>query len=255
MNEALPTDVNRAGLRACPVKISRITVSERESDGSRRYEIHYDVTNAADQEWAYVVADLQLLNHQGLIIDTTRDETEEVIAVGKTQSFEAYLSVADDLIGPDPLKAEILVTAFGCASIKQDIGVFDVPRTKAAALPLKSTGLGNILKLVAGGILRFPPDDDGDTSIRVETLVQNLTTKSLYKVRILANVVDRNGEEITDAGGYTEIRPGEINMISGGGGCKDGLLQGARVTAAIEGFYPSGTGSAQSTQVSLAGSS
>ena len=82
-------------------------------------------------------------------------------------------------------------------------------------------------------------------------MVQNVTNLLLSEVTLSAAVTDKSGRELIDAGGYDEVRPSNIFVISGGGWAKDKKLVGAKAELSIRASVPVAAGVAQHCGVQI----
>ena len=249
--EKLILSPNPLGLRECEVKVIAIKGEGPDGDGDVRIEIKYEVKNRTDEDWEYLVARTQVLDSRGLVVEETRDTNEQTVSAGESAECETYLSIKLKTLGENPEKANVLVSVVACGIALQKLGEFDVPATAFNIVPLKSIKVGNVLQLVSGRLWKTEPDDDKDSIIQVRALVQNLTAMHVHEVKLIAEVTDKVGRDVSDAGGSDEVRPGDVCLIRGSGYGKDKQFKGAKVALSLRAYFSAATGLSQHVGIEI----
>ena len=184
-----------------------------------------------------------MLFRSGQIIDETQDTHEQTVAAGESAEFETYIgSVKEKALGHNPEKASVLLSVVASRVAMQKLGEFDVPEEFFEVVQLTPCRLGNVLQLVSGSFWKTKPDSDKDCRLEARALVQNLTAQHLYEVKLSAEVTDKSGSEITDAGNSHDVKPGDIYVISGSGYAKEKKYKGATISLALRAYIPAASG-------------
>jgi len=239
-----------AGLPECQVEISGVEAEGPDDDGDYRFTIKYTLTNETDQDWEQIETRTQILNASGQIVDETRDTNEQTISAGETAEFEASLwSVKGKLLGANPDQCHVIVSTIANGFGQEKLGEIAIPQTPFEPIPLKPTRIGDAVQLISGSLWKTEPDDDKDCRVEIKALIQNLTRLHLPEVKIVAEVTDKQGRELTDAGGYDEVRPGNLVIINGSGYAKEKKFAGAKAQLAIRAYWPVAAGAAQKSRV------
>ena len=243
-----------AGLANCEINIKSVTAEGPDSDGDLSISITYEVTNKSDEDWEYLSVRTQLLNAAGQIVEDTQDTHEQSFDAGETEELQAsFYRVKAKFLGENPEKAHLVINAVASTLIQQKLGQVDIPANAFEVTALKPTKLGESVHLISGSLWKTEPDDDKDCRVEVKALIQNLTDKSLPLVKITAEVKDKKGNEVADAGGSEEVRPGSIVTVSGSGYTKDKKLIGAKADLAVLVYTPVAAGVSQCQGVTVTG--
>ena len=198
-----------------------------------------------------MVARIQVLTDQQSIIEETHDTYEQTVSAGESAEFETSLLLVLKTLGENPSHAIVVVGVTACETAFQKLGEFDVPAQALEKTLLAPVKLGNVLQLISGTVSKTEPDSDKDSSLEVKALVQNLTPQHLHEVKIVAEVTDKVGREVTDASGSEEVRAGDICVVSGYGGAKDKQFKGAKVSLALRAYFPAATGIDQHSGINI----
>lgn len=250
--DRIALDPLASGLPDCAIAIVSTEAEGPDDDDDIRVTVRYTITNDSDEEWSYLDVRVQLLSSAGLVIDETRDSHEQSIGAGETEEFETGFSgIKAGLLGAAAGQAHAVVSVVACTLHRQDIGITPVPGSAYELAPVSTVDLLGVAKLVAAGLWKTEPDDDKDCKVEVKGVVQNLTDKPLHDVRLTAEVNDRQGRELTDAGAHLELRPGEIAALTGSGYVKEKKLVGAVVKLAFQACRPVAAGIAQQQGLSM----
>jgi hypothetical protein len=235
-----------AGLANCEINIKSVTAEGPDSDGDLSISITYEVTNKSDEDWEYLSVRTQLLNAAGQIVEDTQDTHEQSFDAGETEELQAsFYRVKAKFLGENPEKAHVVIYAVASTLIQQKLGQVDIPANAFEVTALKPTKLGESVQLISGSLWKTEPDDDKDSRVEVKALIQNLTDKNLPLVKITAEINDKKGNEVADAGGSDEVRPGSIVTVSGSGYTKDKKLIGAKAELAVLVYTPVAAGVSQ----------
>ena len=240
------------GLANCEINIKSVTAEGPDSDGDLSISITYEVTNKSDEDWEYLSVRTQLLNAAGQIVEDTQDTHEQSFDAGETEELQAsFYRVKAKFLGENPEKAHVVINAIASTLIQQKLGQVDIPANAFEVTALKPTKLGESVQLISGSLWKTEPDDDKDCRVEVKALIQNLTDKNLPLVKIAAEVKDKKGNEVADAGGSDEVRPGSIATVSGSGYTKDKKLIGAKADLAVLVYTPVAAGVSQHCGVQI----
>lgn len=241
-----------AGLANCEINIKSVTAEGPDSDGDLSISITYEVANKSDEDWEYLSVRTQLLNAAGQIVEDTQDTHEQSFDAGDTEELQAsFYRVKAKFLGENPEKAHLVINAVASTLIQQKLGQVDIPANAFEVTALKPTKLGESVQLISGSLWKTEPDDDKDSRVEVKALIQNLTDKHLPLVKIAAEVKDKKGNEVADAGGSEEVRPGSIVTVSGSGYTKDKKLIGAKADLAVLVYTPVAAGVSQCQGVTV----
>lgn len=180
------------------------------------------------------------------MVEESRVTEEQTISAGTFCEFEAVLwGVNSKLLGTIPEKAHVVVSVIACGKSQENLGEIAIPEEPYTKVALKPTRVGDILSVVSGSLWKTEPDDDKDVRVEVKLLVQNLTNKHFPQVSLIAGVRDISGEDMTDASGSDEIRPGDVCVVGGIGYGKDKDMKGAQASLSISAFWPFASGVGQ----------
>lgn len=241
------------GLPECKIEILVVSAEGPDTDGDIRVEVKYEITNDTDEDWEYLDVRVQLLNAAGQVVEETRDTQEQTISAGDTAEFEAgFWGIQANLLGPNPDKAHVLISITACGLSQQILdGPSTIPAASFEPATIKPAKVGDVLQVVSGSLWKTAPDDDQDSRVEARVLVQNLTANHLPLVKLQAEITDKAGREVADAGGSDEVRPGSICVLNGSGYGKDKKLAGAKTDLSIHAYCPVATGLAQTQGFSV----
>jgi RNA polymerase subunit RPABC4/transcription elongation factor Spt4 len=241
------------GLPECKVDITEVRAEGPSDDGDYGLTIKYSVTNDTDEDWEYFETRTQILNASGQILEETRDSNEQAISSGETAELETSLwGVKGKLLGVNPEQAHVVVSFIACGFGQEKFGEVAIPEIPYEAVAIRPGRIGDMLQLVSGSLWKTEPDDDKDCRVEIKALVQNLTDKHLPQVKIVADVMDKQGRDVTDASGSDEVRPGNLVLISGSGYGKEKKLAGAKVNLALRAYWPVAAGTVQQRGIMVA---
>jgi hypothetical protein len=233
-----------AGWGNCGLKITSVSAEGPDSDGDfRNIEINYEISNQMEVDWDHLSVRVQLLSAAGQVVEESRDVFEQTICAGETEALQATMySLKARKLGASPEKAHVIINVVGSCLLQQSLGEISIPAIAYEPVALKPVKLGGAVQMIAGSLWRTEPGDDKEAQIEVKALIQNLTNMHLSEVKLIASVTDKSGRELTDAGGYDEVRPANICVISGSGWVKDKKLVGAIAGLSIRAFVPIAAG-------------
>ena len=241
-----------AGLASFEINIKSVTSEGSDSDGDLSISVTYEVNNQSDEDWEYLTVRTQLLNAAGQIVEDMQDTHEQSFDAGETEELQAsFYGVKAKFLGANPEKAHVIINAVASILIQQKLGQIDIPANAFEVTALRPIKLGETVQIISGSLWKAEPDDDMDSRIEVKALIQNLTNKSLPLVKLAAEVKDKKGNEVADAGGCEEVRPGSIVTISGSGYTKDKKLIGAKADLAVLVYTPVAAGVSQHCGVQI----
>jgi hypothetical protein len=240
------------GLANCEININSVTAEGPDSDGDLSISITYEVTNKSDEDWEHLSVRTQLLNAAGQIVEDTQDTHEQSFDAGETEELQvSFYGVKAKFLGENSEKAHVIINAVASTLIHQKLGQVDIPANAFEVTALKPTKLGESVQLISGSLWKTEPDDDKDSRVEVKALFQNLTDKNLPLVKITAEINDKKGNEVADAGGSDEVRPGSIVTVSGSGYTKDKKLIGAKADLAVLVYTPVAAGVSQRSGIKV----
>ncbi len=235
-----------AGLGICAINIKRVNTDGPDSDGNLQIEVHYEVTNKCKEDWDSMEVRIHLLNEAGQIIEEMQDTHEQCVEASETQLLQAtFYAINARLLGNNIEKAQVIISVVASNLMKGEIGLIDIPENTLELNGIKSLKFGDVVQVISGALWKTEPDDEGDSRVEIKVLIQNLTNKHLPAVRLAAEVIDRKGNELTDASGGDEVRPNSITAITGSGYCKHKKLIGAKAQISISVYSPFAYGYAQ----------
>jgi hypothetical protein len=240
------------GLPECKVEITGVEAEGPDDDGDYRFAIKYNLTNDADEDWEYLESRTQILNAAGQIIEESRDSNEQTVSAGETAELEVSTwGIKGKLLGSNPEQTHIVLSVIASAFGREKLGEIAIPETPLETVALKPVKIGEAVQLISGSLWKTEPDDDKECRVEIKALVQNLTKLHLPEVKIVAEVMDKQGRELTDAGGQDELRPGNIVIINGSGYAKEKKFAGAMVVLAMQAYWPVALGTTQSQGCSV----
>ena len=234
------------GLPDCPVTFQEVSAEGPNEDNELRITVKYQITNDTEKDWEYFEVQTKLLSASGQIVEESNDTQEQAVSAGESADFESsFWGIKQAALGGNPEQAHIVVTATACGFAQQELGEVDIPETAYDPVALKPAKVGDVVQLVGGSLWKTPVDDDKECHVEVKALVQNLTSHYLPQVKVIAEVTDKSGREVTDAGGSGEIRPGALSAINGSGWEKEKKFKGAKAALSIRAYWPVATGMSQ----------
>ena len=226
-----------SGLAECRVEIIDVESDEPDDDGEVRLTVKYTVSNETDEDWEYIETRAQLLSAAGVVIDESLDTNEQTVSAGEMQEFEVgFWGVREQLLGSPLEQAGVILSVVACGGMQHSLGEFEVPSEPFSALGLPPGQMGDAIRILGGALWKNAPDDDGDCSVTVKVLVQNLTAHSVPELKLLAPVTDRQGREVVEAGTSDVLRPGAVAVIAGSGYAREKKFAGAKVELGIRAY-------------------
>jgi hypothetical protein len=242
-----------AGWGNCGLQITSVSAEGPDSDGDfRNIEISYEISNQMEVDWDHLSVSVQLLSAAGQVVEENRDTVEQTICAGETETLQATMyGLKARTLGASPEMAHVIISVVGSCLLQQSLGKISIPAIAYEPVALKPVKLGGAVQMIAGSLWRTEPGDDKEAQIEIKALVQNLTNMHLSEVKLSASVTDKSGRELTDAGGYDEVRPANICVIGGSGWVKDKKLVGAIAELSIRAFVPIAAGFAQHCGVQI----
>ena len=224
-------------LKKCEIEITEAQGEGPDDDGDIRIQVKFQVTNDSDRDWEYLISRVQILDSNGVVVEETRDTFEQTVCVDDFGEFETFLSVKLVTLGETPEQCVVLVSVIACGMVFHKFGEFNVPSEAFLRLSFPAVNLDGVIQVISGSLWRGEVDEDSDSRVYSKVLVQNLTDLHLHEVKLIGNIKDRAGREVTDSGGAEEIRAGEICVIGGTGYAKDRQFLNAKVDMAIRGYF------------------
>lgn len=226
-----------SGLAECRVEIIDVESDEPDDDGEVRLTVKYTVSNETDEDWEYIETRAQLLSAAGVVIDESLDTNEQTVSAGEMQEFEVgFWGVREQLLGSPLEQAGVILSVVACGGMQHSLGEFEVPSEPFSALGLPPGQMGDAIRMLGGALWKNAPDDDGDCSVTVKLLVQNLTAHSVPELKLLAPVTDRQGREVVEAGTSDVLRPGAVAVIAGSGYAREKKFADAKVEVGIRAY-------------------
>jgi hypothetical protein len=214
--------------------------------------LKYSVTNNTDQSWDYLALTTQLVNFDGQVIEQSTDSFEQTLDPNDDTELDVYFGAANlKLLGQHPEKSVIVSTITACKAEFVSLGSIDIPADAFQVTSIQPTKLGESAKLLSGSVYKTEPDSDKDCQVQVKALIQNLTNLPLNEVKISAEVTDKSGRDLCDAGGYEQIRPNEICLIQGNGYTKEKTLKAAKVELSLRCYAPVAASTVQTNGINL----
>lgn len=230
----------------CHVAIQEVTAEGPDEDGDLRVTVKYTVTNTTESDWEYLDVRTHLFNAAGLIMDESRDGLEMSVGAGDSAECESrFWRVKASLFDDQIDKAHVVISLCACGIEIKKLGEIAIPEAPYETATIEPIKLKNEIQLIAGNLWKTEPDDDKDSRIEIKAFVQNLTEKHLPEVRLIAQVTDKHGREITDASSYDEVRPGSLTVITGSGLANEKKLNSSKVELTIRAYLPVAVGVAQ----------
>jgi len=243
------------GLPPCQFKLIEAKGEGPDDDGDIRIELKYSVTNNTNQSWDYLAVTTQLVNFDGQVIEQSTDSFEQTLEPKDDTELDVYFGAANlKLLGQHPKKSVIVSTITACKAEFVSLGSIDIPADAFQVVSINPIKLGESAQLLSGSVYKTEPDSDKDCQVQVKVLIQNLTNLPLHEVKIIADVTDKSGRELCDAGGYEQLKPGELCLVQGNGYTKEKSLKAAKVELALRCYSPVAISSIQTNAINLSGS-
>lgn len=241
-----------SNLPACKVEILNVNAEGPNNDGEYAVYVKYSVTNETDDDWECIETSTQILSGMGGIAETSSSSQEQTVEAGETVELEMSLwGVKNNLLGTTPDQAHVVVTVTASRMTQAKLGEVRLPDVAYQPVALEPKKIGEAVQVISGSLWKTEPDADKDCRVEVKALVQNLTDKHLPEVRILAQIMDKQGTDITDAGGYDQVGQGAIANISGSSYAKEKKLAGAKTEIAMRVYWPVAAGLSQQQGISI----
>jgi len=234
--EIMPMATN---LTTAKIQLSSFEAEGPDEDNSFRVTVRYSVTNDSKEDWEYCDTYTQIFNATGQIIEEMRDSREQTIRKGETIELESYFwGIRSELFGTNAEKSIVVLSFTASEFAQQKLGEVKIPENHSEMISIKPAKIDSLLSLVSCSIWKTEPDDDRDCRVEIKALIQNHTSMHLPEVKIVANISDLKGREVTDASFSEGIRPGALSVISGSGYTKEKKLIGASVDLALRAYWP-----------------
>jgi hypothetical protein len=238
--EIMPMTTN---LTTAKVQLSSFEAEGPDEDNSFRVTVRYSVTNDSKEDWEYCDICTQIFNATGQIIEEMRESREQTIRKGETIELESYFwGIRSELFGTNAEKSIVLLSFTASEFAQQKLGEVKIPENHSEMISIKPAKIDNLLSIVSCSLWKTEPDDDRDCRVEIKALIQNHTSMHLPEVKIVANISDVKGREVTDASCSEGIRPGALYVISGSGYTKEKKLIGASVDLALRAYWPVAVG-------------
>ncbi len=256
MSKALADKTPRAALAAINLAPSPLSLpdlcieilnveTDRDGDGDMHLIVNYAFTNPTAEDVEYLDIRAIILNATGQpIVESTYIE-EVSIGAGEQATREASFRFDAPLLEPHPDQAHVVITVTACNFGQCKLGDIAIPEEPLRLVAVPPITIDGVLQLVSGSLWMSAPNDDKHCLVEVICLVQNLTAQHLPEVKLLAEIVDKKGREVTDGGAYEEVRPGAIVPLRGIGCEKENRFKGAKVELAIRAYWPVASGVGQ----------
>ncbi|CAM8657990.1 Zinc-ribbon domain containing protein [Oxalobacteraceae bacterium] len=255
-NTSYPTVVGSTqsplGLPPCQFKLIETKGEGPDDEGDIRIELKYSVSNNTKQTWDYLAVTTQLVNFDGQVIEQSTDSFEQTLEPNDDTELDAYFGAVNlKLLGKHPEKSVIISTITACKAEFVSVGTIDIPAEAFQVTSIQPIKLGESAQLLSGSVYKTEPDSDKDCQVQVKALIQNLTNLPLHEVKIIADVTDKSGRELCDAGGYEQLKPGELCLIQGNGYTKEKSLKAAKVEISIRSYSPVAVSTLQTNGLDL----
>ncbi len=255
-NTSYPTLVGSSqsplGLPPCQFKLIEKKGEGPDDDGDIRIELKYLVTNNTKQDWDYFAVTTQLVNFDGQVLEQSTDSIEQTLEPNDDTELDVYFGAANlKLLGQYPEKSIIVSTITACKAEFVSLGSIDIPTEAFQVVPIQPIKIGESAQLLSGSVYKTEPDSDKDCQVQVRTLIQNLTNLPLHEVKIIADVADKSGRELCDAGGYEQMKPNEISLLQGNGYTKEKSLKAAKVELSIRCYSPVAVSTIQTNGIDI----
>jgi len=240
------------GFSICNFKLIETKGEGPDGDGDIRIELKYSVTNTTKQAWDYLAVTTQLVNFDGQVIEQSTDSFEQTLEPNDDSELDIYFGATNlKLLGQHPEKSVIVSTITACKSEFVSLGSIDIPAEAFQVTSIAPIRLGDTAQLLSGSVYKTEPDSDKDCQVQVKALIQNLTNLPLYEVKIIADVTDKSGRELCDAGGYEQLKPGELCLVQGNGYTKEKSLKAAKIELSIRSYTPVAVSTVQTNGLNL----
>lgn len=238
------------GLAPCAVAIEGLAARPPDSDGDMYFTARYTVRNDTSTSWDLLSVRAHLLGSEGQVIKTTQETHEQTIDAGDYAAFEAnWWCVRQELLGPDPGAARVVVDVLACRRIDSEIGILPIPDRHFAIGRLQPAVVGDTLRIVSGSIFRSEPDDDDQCPVEVKLLVQNLTDRHLPRVRLEAEIVDADGDAIDTDRAEADLAPSLVGQMSCSSYVEAERLEDAEIRVNAVAFVAVAAGSTNEARV------
>jgi hypothetical protein len=232
------------GLPPCAVAVEALSAEWSGGHDCMTFRASYTVKNPTSTAWDLLSVRAHLLGSAGQVIATEETTHDQTIEAGDDASFEAsWAGVERDLLGPTPDTATVVIEVLACTRTDAELGRFPIPDWPFEISQIPPAVVGDTLRIVSGSIWKSEPDDDNECSLEVKLLVQNLTDQHLPLVRLSAQVLDSNEDEVGDAGTVMDLAPSGVCLLPGyHGGIEPQTLDDATVSVAVQVFKAVATG-------------
>lgn len=227
------------GLAPCAVAVAGLSAEGPDSDGDMTIRASYTVKNGTFTTWDLLSVRAHLLGSGGQVIATAEDTLEQPIDAGDDASLEAsWWAVKRDLLGPNPDTASVVIEVLACARADAEIGSFQIPDRPFEISRIQPAVAGDTLRIVSGSIWKSEPDDDDECSVEVKLFVQNLTDQHLPVVRLSADILDSDEDQVADAGTQMDLAPSGVCLLTGYAGGDANTFYDATVRVAVQAHRP-----------------
>jgi hypothetical protein len=187
--------------------ITEFDIGPTDSDGERRANLEFEITNTYGQDISLVLYSAQYLDTAGRLLGSIDEDSQFcLLENGDSESISSGGYIDNSIVrGSQECLARLQVRFFNRIFAK--FGPFDVPEKEGAA-HYKISIPGSPLEQEIGGLVngddivvsvsRLRPDDDGEVRINIICGLKNKSKIYSERNEIKISLLDRNGEEIEE---------------------------------------------------------
>jgi hypothetical protein len=236
-------------LPTMPIEIGSVKIEGPDGDGSFSMIASCKFTNNSKEDWDFLEIRAHLINSDGIVLQESTDTPEELIEASGLYEHEVrFWNVPAAHLG-EAEKATVVLSAIASKKHSHEFQDVPIPSTANEINDLAPPCLvGSSLYFTSGSIWKTKPDDDKESRVELNLLLQNTSNTALSKVRLTAEILDKQGKSLTDIGSDKEMRSGELMMLSSGySNVKDKKLHGAKVKLSVQSYCPAAAAVVQKT--------
>ena len=236
-------------LPTMPIEIGNVKIEGPDGDGSFSMIASCKFTNNSKEDWDFLEIRAHLINSDGIVLQESTDTPEELIEASGLYEHEVrFWNVPAAHLG-EAEKATVVLSAIASKKHSHEFQDVPIPSTANEINDLAPPCLvGSSLYFTSGSIWKTKPDDDKESRVELNLLLQNTSNTALSKVRLTAEILDKQGKSLTDIGSDKEMRSGELMMLSSGySNVKDKKLHGAKVKLSVQSYCPAAAAVVQKT--------
>jgi hypothetical protein len=227
-------------LPTMPIEIGSVKIEGPDGDGNFSMIASCKFTNNSKEDWDFLEIRAHLINSDGIVLQESTDTPEELIEASGLYEHEVrFWNVPAAHLG-EAEKATVVLSAISSKKHSHEFQDVPIPSTANEINDLAPPCLvGSSLYFTSGSIWKTKPDDDKESRVELNLLLQNTSNTALSKVRLTAEILDKQGKSLTDIGNDKEMRSGELMLLSSGyNNVKDKKLHGAKVKLSVQSYCP-----------------